>query len=100
MQVIGQVDAVNLRGISAGNVGHFMRNCWADKKDKGDKFKGKKEKEGKNRVEQSNTGEELVIFIVDEETYTFDTYNPYCFEGINECLILYDWLADTATTSI
>lgn len=43
--------------------------------------------------------EEVIAFIVEEETYNFDTYDANNIEGIDECLILYDWLADTATTS-
>jgi hypothetical protein len=67
---------------------------------KKNKEKGKKKNANKQRrgTDEANVGEE-VAFRGDEEHYNFDMYNACNMEGNDECLILYDWLVDSATTS-
>ena len=78
---------------NCGKSGHKAIECQIEKKKIGiDKGKGK-------WTEESNLGKEQIAFMVDEECYNFDTFNECNAEGIDECLVLYDWLADTATTS-
>jgi hypothetical protein len=84
-----------------------LTDCWGEKKEK-DKDQGKKKGEkGKGKgTEESNIGEEQIAFTTieelieeDEELYNFDMYDACNTEGNNEHLILYDWLANSATTS-
>lgn len=49
-------------------------------------------------MEESNLGEEEIAFTMDEECYNFDMFKECNAEGIDEHLVLYNWLADTATT--
>ena len=78
---------------NCGKPGHRAKECWLEKRDNG-KTNGKAK--GMN---ESNLGEEEIVFTVDEEYYNFDTFDKCNVEGMDERLILYDWLADTATTS-
>jgi hypothetical protein len=43
--------------------------------------------------------EEHIMFSVEEELYNFDTHNTCNIEGMDERLIFYDWMADSATSS-
>jgi hypothetical protein len=44
-------------------------------------------------------GEEFIAFPIEEEHYNFDNGVNYNNAQIDECLIYYDWLADSVTTS-
>jgi hypothetical protein len=79
---------------NCGKYGHQAKDCRSEKKNK-----GKKDGKGKG-MEESNMGEEKIAFMVDdEELYNFDTFDACNAAGNDERLILYDWLADSATTS-
>jgi hypothetical protein len=86
------------------HAGHWTSKCC---KFAGNKWKGKsKEKEkDKGNGDKSNMvvdNEEHIAFVVeleDKESYNFDTYNECNMAGNDKRLILYDWLADSATTS-
>jgi hypothetical protein len=85
---------------NCGKYGHLAKDCRLEKK-----YKGKKDGKGKG-TEESNMGEEHIAFTVneepmdvDEELYNFDTFDECNAGGIDERLVLYDWLADSATTS-
>jgi hypothetical protein len=43
--------------------------------------------------------EEHIALVVEEELHNFDTFDACNLGGIDECLIYYEWLADSATTS-
>ena len=66
----------------------------------GVKKKGKEKENGNQKgAEQKNVGEEYITVQADKEQYNFDTFDA-CNADVNDnCLIYYDWLADTATTS-
>jgi Zinc knuckle len=83
---------------NCGKVGHYARDCWAEKKENKEKGKKKNANEQGRGADEANVGEE-VAFGGDEEHYNFDTYNACNMEGNDKRLILYDWLADSATTS-
>ena len=82
---------------NCGKPGHLAKDYRLEKKNKG-------KKDGKGKGTESNVvGEQIVVMAdeepVDEELYNFDTFNKCNTGGINECFILYNWLADSATTS-
>jgi hypothetical protein len=89
-------------------MGHRARDC--KKPDKNwKKGKGKGNDKGKERAEESNAMEDQIVFNNEDredmaekefEELNFGMQEETCtFEGNDECLIFYDWLADTATTS-
>jgi hypothetical protein len=80
---------------NCGKVGHQAKNCWGKKK-----TKDKEKEKGKGKAgEESNVGGEYIAYPVDEELYNFDSYDACNDAIIDERLIYYDWLADSATTS-
>jgi hypothetical protein len=96
---------------NCGKIGHKVADCWSKKKkkEKKDKDKGKgKKNEDKRGEEDTNTMVDNELIAIGEtynvmdnvnevEMYNFDTY--HASNAINEHLMLYDWLADSATTS-
>jgi len=84
---------------NCGKFRHHAKDCWSKKKDK-DKDKRIKrnwnrEKKGKNKT---NVGE-YIAFPVEEKLHNFDSFNACNTGVIDECLIYYNWVADSATTS-
>ena len=56
----------------------------------------------KERVNQAAEESSKDITFTAEEidgTYNFDSYDPLNAEGNDKCLLFYDWLADSCTTS-
>jgi hypothetical protein len=80
---------------NCGKFGHYAKDCWGKKKEK-DKDKGGR---GKKPTNESNIVEEHIAFVVKEELHNFNTFDACNLGGIDECLIYYEWLADSATTS-
>jgi hypothetical protein len=87
---------------NCGKQGHRARDCRAKKKGK-NKERGKEK--GKENNEESNMMQD-VVFVANEtdegeieERYNFSTYETCNADEIDERLIYYDWLADSATTS-
>jgi len=82
---------------NCGKVGHQAKDCWLEKKNK-----GKKDGKGKGTEKSNVVGEQIAFMVdeelVDEELYNFDMFEECNAGGINEHLVLYDWLADSATT--
>jgi Zinc knuckle len=84
---------------NCGRVGHYVRDCWAEKKEKYEDQGKKKGEKGKGKeTEESNIAEEQIAFTTieesieeDEELYNFDMFNACNAEGNDEHLILYDW---------
>ena len=84
---------------NCGKIGHWARDCRKKKKDK-DKDQGKKKNGNGKAGEQLNVIEEVIVFNVEEELHNFNTFDTTCNIGENDdCLIYYDWLADTATSA-
>jgi hypothetical protein len=67
-------------------------------KDK-EKWKNKNGNSGKKGEEETNVIEEHIAFSVKEELYNFNTHDTCNVEGMDERLIFYDWMADSATSS-
>ncbi len=55
----------------------------------------------KEQVNQTVKDKEAIVFSAEEEAgaCNFNTYNSFDFNGNDERLLYYDWLADSATTS-
>ena len=84
---------------NCGKFRHHAKDCWLKKKNK-DKDKRIKrnwngEKQGEN---ETNVGE-YIAFPVKEELHNFVSFDACNTRGIDECLIYYNWLVDSAMTS-
>jgi hypothetical protein len=77
------------------------RDCWVEngRKDKTKRNKKKKGNGNNKKDEEANTAEQIILFVVEEELHNFNTYDPCNLAGIDEHLIWYDWLADSAMRS-
>jgi hypothetical protein len=98
-----------------GKFGHAATDCWHKAGSSKRKFEDKgKEKEKiykKPKKEETNEGEEIeeeITFNIEEdelfnldkgESYNFEEYNSCNLEGIDEHVLYYNWLVDSATTS-
>ena len=92
-----------------GWFGHVGADCRREpQKRKVSNEGGGKPKRAHNEAQQAHitttdddTTGDNVTFTSEEMAgvYNFDTYNPHEFEGNDERLFFYDWVADTATTS-
>src|SRR6202453_3692744 len=100
-----------------GRFGHLAKHCWNKKEGKkranGDVNKEKPNKRKKQEQTHATIEEEddeLITFGVEEKGIVFDPskegqysgfdeYDPEDPSGIDLCLLWYDWLADSATTS-
>ena len=71
---------------NCGKYGHHTKDIQAKKEDK-DKNKGKKGEGSSGRNNETNVGEEHIVFLVDEEPHNFDTFNTCNFGGNDEHLI-------------
>jgi hypothetical protein len=105
-----------------GKFGHVTKECWGNKDKKDlptkrkidDKRKGKEQVKKKAKTEETSHIEEVetdkeITFSL-EECMTFDMteegqhfniqeYGSCNMNGIDECVLYYDWLADSVTTS-
>jgi len=96
---------------NCGKYGHHTKDCWAKPKKGGNNEKRKNWKEKKkgkdnnnnSNDEQTNAVMEVAFPIQVEEDniemHNISTYDACNLEGNDECLIWYDWVADSATTS-
>ena len=88
-----------------GFFGHLEKDCQGKGKGKKRKDvkrieKGEPKKKKRGNDESHNVEEEIVCILQeDEEMYNYNGYNSADLNKIDERLIYYDWLADTATTS-
>jgi hypothetical protein len=83
--------------------GHMDSDCRRGQKRKNVWGGGQKKKSREERTytaTEGGTGEPEIVFVATDEPDTSNhTYNPLDVEGNNSALSLYDWLADSATTS-
>jgi hypothetical protein len=83
-----------------GFLGHLEKDCEGKgKKRKGENKSGPKKK--KKKADESNNLEEEIACVLeeDQEMYNYDSCDSIDLNEIDEKLIYYDWLADSATTS-
>jgi hypothetical protein len=85
---------MNNKYYNCGKPGHRAKDCRSKKKEKKDR-----DKQG---GEESNMVDQLVMFmadvLMDEEMHNFDMYDASNSTNNDECLIYYNWIADTGTT--
>jgi len=98
--------------------GHNLKREWVSKTDKGDtkkrKFPEKKQMEEANEGEEPDMdNDEHIVFAIEEseppkfmfdtseegQVFNFDNSYVNSSDEFDQCLIFYNWLADSATTS-
>ena len=103
----------HLGGVKCHGCGKFRHtedDCWFSKKKgkQGNKRKGKKPWKNKPKKDEANTIEEVTFVAEDsikfntseeQQYFNFGNHTVSSAEGIDECIIYYDWFADSATPS-